>query len=129
MKLFDNNYSTFTFTYRCNGKDITVNLDKQDATVPQVLEEFMNFLKACGYCFEIDDYLDVVNDFKHPICEEYVDEMAAEAKAYEQAADGSVTFKAPDHDWPTPETANFSWVEYDANGVAKEYTQYKPKDY
>lgn len=21
-------------------------------------------MKACGYCFEIDDYLDVVNDFK-----------------------------------------------------------------
>ena len=131
MKLFDDNYSTFTFTYRCNGKDVTVNMNKQDATVPQVLEEFMNFLKACGYCFDIDDYLDVVNDFRHPALnsEEHVDHMAAEAKAYEQAADGSVTFKAPPGDWPDPEVTNFGWVEYDANGVAKEYSSYKPKDY
>lgn len=117
---FDNDYSHFTFTYRCNGKDVTVNLDKQDATVPQVLEEFMNFMKACGYCFDIDDRFDVVNDFKYPTqnSEQSVDEYEAEAKAYEQAADGSVTFKVPN-----------TWVEYNDKGEAKEYTSYPGFNY
>lgn len=137
MSLFDNSYSHFTFTYRCNGKDVTVNLDKQDATVPQVLEEFMNFMKACGYCFDIDDRLDVVNDFKHDQAfDTMISEEEAESRAYEQTTDGSVKFVNPNwpNDWPDPEVTNFgvgSWVEYDANGVAKQYTNtpYKPKDY
>ena len=130
MSLFDKDYSHFTFTYRCNGKDVTINLDKQDATVTDLLDEFMNFMKACGYCFDVDDRLDVVNDFNH---DEAYDTMIsheeAEAKAYQQAADGSVTFKAPLGDWPDPEVTNFGWVEYDANGAPTHYTPYKQKDY
>lgn len=116
MKLFDDDYSTFTFTHRRNGKDVTINFDKQDATVTDLLDEFMNFMKACGYCFHIDDRLDVVNDFRHPSLnsEEYVDEL--------NPFGGFETPTATE--WQTN-----SWVEYDANGVAKEYTSYNPKDY
>lgn len=127
MSLFDKDYSHFTFTYRCNGKDVTINLDKQDATVTNLLDEFMNFMKACGYCFDVDDRLDVVNDFKHDEAyDTMINEEEAEARAYQQAADGSVTFK--DQDVPN------SWVEYDANGKEQHFSSipgfnYKPKDY
>lgn len=130
MKLFDDNYSHFTFTHRRNGKDVTINLDKQDATVTDLLDEFMNFMKACGYCFHIDDRLDVVNDFRHPTLnsEEYVDEKEDHIR---QMPDGSVKFVNPNfpNDWPDPEVTNFGWVEYDANGVPSYHTPYKPKDY
>lgn len=127
MSLFDDDYSTFTFTYRCNGKDVTINLSKHDATVTDLLDEFMNFMKACGYCFDIDDRLDVVNDFKHDEAyDTMINDEEAEARAYNQAADGSVTFK-------TQEVPN-SWVEYDANGKEQHFSSipgfnYKPEDY
>lgn len=66
MSLFDKDNSHFTFTYHHGGKNVSVNLNKEDPTVPEVLEEVLNFLKACGYCFDVDDRLDVVNDFRHP---------------------------------------------------------------
>ncbi len=126
MSLYDEErYSHFTFTHRSNGKDVTINLDKQDARVPELLEEFMNFLRACGYCFEIDDYFDVVNDFRHPALnsEEMINdsEPEAEAKAYQQAF-GFET--------PVPN----EWVEYDANGKEQHFSSipgfnYKPEDY
>ncbi|MDC3266496.1 hypothetical protein OAU13_01070 [bacterium] len=118
MKLFDDDYSHFTFTHRRNGKDVTINLDKQDATVTDLLDEFMSFMKACGYCFHIDDRLDVINDFREPSLnsEEFVDEK---------------TFKGFDTPAPTEWQTN-SWVEYDENGVARHYTsdrKYKIEDY
>ena len=135
MKLFDDNYSTFTFTYRCNGKDVTVNMNKQDTTVPQVLEEFMNFLKACGYCFDIDDYLDVVNDFRHPALnseEMIVDDEEAEANALRDAAswvkygaNGEVAFTLSDFNPEVPPGEPLKWVDA-SNG--KEYTSYTFKD-
>lgn len=109
MKLFDNDYSHFTFTHRRNGKDVTINFDKQDATVTDLLDEFMNFMKACGYCFDIDDRLDVVNDFRHP------------ALNSDQHVDESNPFGGFETPAPTEWQPN-SWVEYDDKGVAKEYT-------
>ena len=46
-------------------KRITVELDDNDLTVYELLEEFMNFLQAIGYKFELGDHLDIVNDFKN----------------------------------------------------------------
>lgn len=45
-------------------KKITIELEDDDLTVPEMLEEFMNFMQAIGYKFEIGDRFDVVNDFK-----------------------------------------------------------------
>jgi hypothetical protein len=45
-------------------KNVIVELDDNDLTVPEMLEEFMNFMQAIGYKFEIGDRFDVVNDFK-----------------------------------------------------------------
>jgi hypothetical protein len=45
-------------------KKVTVELDDNDLTVNEMLEEFMNFLKAIGYHFELGDHIEVVNDFK-----------------------------------------------------------------
>lgn len=53
----------FSLHMRREGKDVNVNFDGVDVTVGQVLEEVLHFMKACGYSFEIDDYLDVANDF------------------------------------------------------------------
>lgn len=45
-------------------KKVTVELDDNDLTVSELLEEFMNFLQAVGYRFELGDHFDIVNDFK-----------------------------------------------------------------
>lgn len=47
-----------------SSKRVTVELDDNDLTVTEMLEEFMNFMQAIGYKFEIGDRFDVVNDFK-----------------------------------------------------------------
>lgn len=117
MSLFDRDYSHFTFTYRCNGKDVTINLDKQDATVTDLLDEFMNFMKACGYCFHVDDRLDVVNDFTN------------NEPDTPPASEIHETY--PGFDTPAPTN---EWVEYDANGKAQHFSStpgfnYKLEDY
>ena len=47
-----------------SNKRIVVELEDNDLSVPEMLEEFMNFMQAIGYKFEIGDRFDVVNDFK-----------------------------------------------------------------
>ena len=45
-------------------KRVTVELEDNDLNVNEMLEEFMNFMKAIGYSFELGDRLEVVNDLK-----------------------------------------------------------------
>ncbi len=45
-------------------KKVIVDLEDSDLTVDEMLEEFMNFMQAIGYKFEIGDRFAVVNDFK-----------------------------------------------------------------
>ncbi len=47
-----------------SNKRVTVELDDNDITVDEMLEEFMNFMQAIGYKFELGDRFGVVNDFK-----------------------------------------------------------------
>ncbi len=46
-------------------KKVTVELEDDNLTVPEMLEEFMNFMQAIGYKFEVGDRFEVVNDFKN----------------------------------------------------------------
>lgn len=125
--------SYFTFNYMHDGKEVTLNFNKEEVTVPQVLEEFLNFLKACGYCFDVDDYLDVNNDFRHPaLNSEHIDHNEAEAKAYQQAAswvkygaNGEVAFTLSDFDPEVPPNEPLKWIDT-SNG--KEYTSYTFSD-
>lgn len=45
-------------------KKVTIELDDNDLSVNEMLEEFMNFMKAIGYNFDLGDHLEIVNDFK-----------------------------------------------------------------
>jgi len=45
-------------------KKVVVDLEDSDLTVDEMLEEFMNFMQAIGYKFDIGDRFAVVNDFK-----------------------------------------------------------------
>jgi hypothetical protein len=47
-----------------SNKRVTIELEDNDLSVPEMLEEFMNFMQAIGYKFDLGDRLDVVNDFK-----------------------------------------------------------------
>lgn len=47
-----------------SNKRVVVELDDNDLTVPEMLEEFMNFMQAIGYKFDLNDRFEVVNDFK-----------------------------------------------------------------
>jgi len=46
-------------------KRVTIELDDNDLNVSEMLEEFMNFMKAIGYNFDLGDHLEVVNEFKN----------------------------------------------------------------
>jgi hypothetical protein len=48
-------------------KRVVVELDDNDLTTSEMLEEFMNFMQAIGYKFELGDRFDVVNDFKSDV--------------------------------------------------------------
>ena len=50
---------------RDSSKRVSVELDDNDLTVDEMLEEFMNFMKAIGYNFELGDHLEVVNDLRN----------------------------------------------------------------
>ena len=50
---------------RDSNKRVIVELNDDDLTVDELLEEFMNFMKATGYSFNLGDRLEVVNDFKN----------------------------------------------------------------
>lgn len=54
-------------------KKVTIELEDNDLTVSEMLEEFMNFMQAIGYKFEIGDRFDVVNDFKNDRTQEELD--------------------------------------------------------
>jgi|LauGreDrversion4_2_1035121.scaffolds.fasta_scaffold79477_2 hypothetical protein len=45
-------------------KKVVFDLEDSDLTVDEMLDEFMNFMQAIGYKFEIGDRFAVVNDFK-----------------------------------------------------------------
>lgn len=49
---------------RDSNKRVTVELNDEDLTVDEMLNEFMNFMQAIGYSFELGDRFEVVNDFK-----------------------------------------------------------------
>ena len=46
-------------------KKVTFELDDNDLNVNEMLEEFMNFMKAIGYHFDLGDHFEIVNDFKN----------------------------------------------------------------
>jgi hypothetical protein len=48
-----------------SNKRVTIELEDNDLTVYELLEEFMNFLQAVGYQFELGDHLEIVNDLKN----------------------------------------------------------------
>ena len=47
---------------RDSQKRVTVELNDDDLSVNEMLEEFMNFMQAIGYKFDIGDRFEVVND-------------------------------------------------------------------
>lgn len=66
---------------RDSRKRVSVDLDDNDLTVDEMLEEFMNFMQAIGYKFEIGDRFEVVNDFKT----EKKDDLKIDFSAYDAA--------------------------------------------
>ena len=62
-------------------KKVVIELEDNDLTVDEMLEEFMNFMQAIGYKFEIGDRFEVKNGFKDsevltPTDEEIAEEMS-----------------------------------------------------
>ena len=52
---------------RDSQKRVTVELNDDDLSVNEMLEEFMNFMQAIGYKFDVGDRFEVVNDFKSEV--------------------------------------------------------------
>ena len=44
-------------------KQVEMSFSSTNIIVDELLEEFMSFMKGCDYCFQIDDYLEINNDF------------------------------------------------------------------
>lgn len=45
-------------------KKVTFEIDDDDLSLGELLDEFANFLRATGYAILPEDHLEVVNDFK-----------------------------------------------------------------
>ena len=61
---FNGKLSDGRFFDEDSKKKVTVELEDSDLTVDEMLEEFMNFMKAIGYNFEIGERFEVTNEFK-----------------------------------------------------------------
>jgi hypothetical protein len=61
---YDGKLSDGRFFDEDSKKRVSIELDDNDITVDEMLEEFMNFMQAIGYKFELGDRFEVVNDFK-----------------------------------------------------------------
>ena len=70
-------------------KKVTVELDDSDLTVDEMLEEFMNFMQAIGYKFELGDRFEVVNDFKTEVKPEKQEELKFDPKKHDPIVDES----------------------------------------
>lgn len=46
-----------------SSKRITIEIDDNDLTIDELLDEFTNFLRALGYGLQPEDRLEIVNDF------------------------------------------------------------------
>jgi len=46
-----------------NSESISHHFSGTDLSVDDLLYHFMKYLKACDYCFRIDDTLEVVNNY------------------------------------------------------------------
>lgn len=60
----DDNKTHYSFRMRTGNKTVEVSFDDQDISLDKLLEEFLQFTKACDFHFDIDDRFDVVNDFR-----------------------------------------------------------------
>jgi hypothetical protein len=60
-------------------KKVVIDLEDSDLTVDEMLEEFMNFMQAIGYKFEIGDRFTVVNDFKQFEAQEKKEELKVDS--------------------------------------------------
>jgi hypothetical protein len=67
---FNGKLSDGRFWDETSNKRVVVELEDNDLSVPEMLDEFMNFMQAIGYKFEIGDRFDVVNDFKSQVKQE-----------------------------------------------------------
>jgi hypothetical protein len=66
---------------RDSNKRVTIELNDDDLSVNEMLNEFMNFMQAIGYSFELGDHFEVVNDFKT----EKKDDLKIDISAYDEA--------------------------------------------
>jgi len=98
----------FSLTMRRDGKSVNVDFEGEDITVGQVLEEVLHFMKGCGYCFEIDDYLDIVNDFKEPPYREKEDSGLFGVGTPGFNGTMNLDFSDPELNYPDPELTNFN---------------------
>jgi hypothetical protein len=84
---FNGKLSDGRFWDEDSKKKVTVELDDSDLTVDEMLEEFMNFMQAIGYKFELGDRFDVVNDFKAEVKQENQEELKIDFSKYEFKTD------------------------------------------
>jgi hypothetical protein len=56
------NETNFTSSEFCNNKEIIVTLNGEQ-NLDQIFESFRGFLQSAGYVFDVEDRIDIVNDF------------------------------------------------------------------
>lgn len=74
-----------------SNKRVTVELEDNDLTVYELLEEFMNFMQAVGYQFELGDHLEIVNDLKNS------DDNSFDANQFNTSNTGEELLVPPPH--------------------------------
>jgi hypothetical protein len=72
---------------RDSQKRVTVELNDDDLSVNEMLEEFMNFMQAIGYKFDIGDRFEVVNDLKTQPTQANVDDYKIDFSKHDPIVD------------------------------------------
>ena len=72
---------------RDSQKRVTVELNDDDLSVNEMLEEFMKFMQAIGYKFDIGDRFEVVNDLKTQPTQANVDDYKIDFSKHDPIVD------------------------------------------
>jgi hypothetical protein len=72
-------------------KKVAVELEDDDFTVYELLEEFMNFLQGVGYRFDISERLDVVKDEEETLSPALDEEEEVAAPVVESTSSPALT--------------------------------------
>jgi len=112
-------YATSTSIPCSSAKDVCITL-KGEHNVEQLLHEFMDFMKACGYSFNIGEYIDVCNDIEDESENSSYDQYLKEKEDKQEEEDWNNSFVVAPEDRVEPDSSLSENLYEDKYAVLKD---------